>query len=59
MQKIQEIHAINMLPKGHGAQSSGDWAEKRRVLGSSPSMDKTWKVFFHLPILPEHLQSTT
>lgn len=58
MQKIQEIHAINIAPRAM-ALSSGDWAEKQRVLGSSPSMDKTWKVSFHFPILPEHLQSTT
>lgn len=26
-----------------GAQSAGNWAEKRRVVGSSPCTDKTWK----------------
>lgn len=27
------------------AQSAGNWAEKQRVLSSSPSADKTWTVF--------------
>lgn len=34
-----------------GPPSDGGWIEKRRVLGSSPSADKTWKV-------PKQLYST-
>lgn len=37
-----------------GSSVWGDWAEKRRVLSSSSSADKTWKVFWHL-LLPEDL----
>lgn len=34
-----------------GPPTDGGWVEKRRVLGSSPSADKTWKV-------PKQLYST-
>lgn len=40
------------------ASSVGNWPEKWRSL-SSHRADKTLKLFRHLPLLPEHHQSTT
>lgn len=34
------------------------WAEKWRILGLRPDADKTLKVFWNLPLLPENFQTT-
>lgn len=39
-------------------ETVGDWAEKRRVLSSSPVTDPNWKVVLVAGEVPGHLQST-
>lgn len=53
---LVEIRAAQNGTKYRTEQSVGNWAEKWRVLGSSPSADKTWTMSSPIVYHPGHPQ---